>query len=131
MGLKHVRFDDLVGTESEDVVPHTFTIDGTEIDSLDLLPETFAAVEALLTKRDPEPFLALFAPDAPRKQRTKAEVDEIRRVARENGLEVKDSGRLPRKIVLWYENYLAEREGEGQEEATTPTPPAKPVRARK
>lgn len=126
MGLKQVRFDDLLGTESEDVTPHTFTVDGVEVDPLDLLPSTFAAVEALLVKRDPELFRELFAPAA-RTQRTKAEVDEIRKVARENGYEVQDSGRLPRKVVTWYENtYLPEQaakaEGEGEEE--TPTPPA-------
>lgn len=134
MGLKQVRFDDLLGTESEDVTPHTFTVDGVEVDPLDLLPSTFAAVEALLVKHDPEPLRGLFAPPAVRAQRTKAEVDEIRRVARLNGYEVQDSGRLPRKVVLWYENtYLTElAEAKAEEGEDTPTPaPAKATRARK
>ena len=131
MGLKQVRFDDLLGTESEDVTPHTFTVDGVEVDPLDLLPSTFAAVEALLVKHDAELLRGLFAPETPRKQRTKAEVDEIRRVARANGFEVQDSGRLPRKVVTWYETtYLTEpAEGEGKGEET-PTVPVKASTAR-
>lgn len=124
MGLKQVRFDDLLGTESEDVTSHTFTVDGVEVDPLDLLPGTFAAVEALLVKRDPELFRELFAPAA-RTQRTKAEVDEIRKVARENGFEVQDSGRLPRKVVTWYENEYLPGQAEGEAEEETPTPPVK------
>lgn len=128
MGLKQVRFDDLLGTESEDVTSHTFTVDGTEVDPLDLLPGTFAALEALLAKHDPEPLRTLFAP-AVRTQRTKAEVDEIRRVARENGFEVQDSGRLPRKVVTWYENtYLPAEQAEEEAEEETPTPPVKATR---
>lgn len=125
MGLKQVRFDDLLGTESEDVTPHTFTVDGVEVDPLDLLPSTFAAVEALLVKHDAELLRGLFAPAA-RTQRTKAEVDEIRRVARENGFEVQDSGRLPRKVVTWYETTYLTEQAEGEEE--TPTPPVKATR---
>lgn len=131
MGLRQVRFDDLLGNESEDVTSHTFTVDGVEVDPLDLLPSTFAAIEALLVKHDPDLLRGLFAP-AVRTQRTKAEVDEIRRVARENGFEVQDSGRLPRKVVLWYENeYLpGQAEGEG-EETPTPAPAKATTRARK
>lgn len=131
MGLKQVRFDDLLGTESEDVTPHTFTVDGVEVDPLDLLPSTFAAVEALLVKHDAELLRGLFAPEAPRKQRTKAEVDEIRRVARANGYEVQDSGRLPRKVVTWYETtYLTELAGNEGGETPTPAPAVKAGTAR-
>jgi hypothetical protein len=121
MGQKTVRFDDLLGTETDEVAPHTFTVDGVEVDPLDLLPSTFAALEALLAKHDAEPLRALFAPEQPRKQRTKVEVDAIRAAARQfGGFEVQDSGRLPRKVVLWYENHYLPALAEADAQAETP-----------
>lgn len=103
--------DDLVGTLVEDEnlikmeVPVSFDgHDGT----LDLLPTTYEAVRALLLDKDPGGVRTVFSvADTQVVRRTKEELDEIRRLARAAGFDVKDAGRPSKQVEKWYtETYL-------------------------
>jgi hypothetical protein len=133
MGSKTVRFDDLLGTESPEVTQHKFTVDGVEVEPLDLLPSSFEALEALLVKRDPDLLRAVFAP-ATVARRSHEEIEHIRTVANEaknpdgsKMFEVKGTGRLPRTVITWFEteyepaqaNAEANAEGNAEGEAAS------------
>lgn len=128
MGSKTVRFDDLLGTESSEVTQHKFTVDGVEVEPLDLLPRSFEAIEALLVKRDPDLLRAVFAPNTtPR--RTPEENEVIRAAARtaQNAdgspmFDVKPTGRIPNAVETWYNTVYVPAQGEQEPEGKQATP---------
>ena len=104
--------------------------DGT----LDLTPVTYEALRALLVDRDADGVRAVFAGDIP-VRRTKEEMDEIRRLAREAGFDVKDTGRPSKQVEKWYtETYLPSLTPVGEYNTTGDadmTPAAAPASNRK
>jgi hypothetical protein len=126
MGVKTVHFDDLDGEESTEVQSHKFTIDGVAVDDLELKPVNFEAIETFLAKRDPSLLQAVFAPSTVAR-RSHEEIEAIRSAARAakntDGspmFDVKNTGRLPRTMITWYETEYepAQSEGEGEPEGT-------------
>jgi hypothetical protein len=128
MAQKTIYVDDLTGDEvDENTIKHgKLTLDD-ETEQLDLTPVTYDALRALL-HRDPEPLRAVFAP-ATVVRRTKTEIEHIRNVAREfGGFDVKDTGRLPRTVVEWFENeYTPAQEGTGDADSNADSEPATPT----
>lgn len=129
MAQKTIYVDDLTGDEVDETTAHRgvkFTVNGTEGKPLDLSPVTYDALAALVLNGDPDGVRAVFAPDTV-VRRTKTEIDHIRSVAREfGGFDVKDTGRLPRAVITWFETeYLPAQENSGvQDDAGDAESPA-------
>lgn len=104
MGQKTVFYNDLTGDELDeatakrDVVLRVGDVEG----KLDLDDVTYDALVALV-HGDADGLRAVFGSPASTR-RSKTEIDHIRTVAREAGYDVKDTGRLPRTVIAWFED---------------------------
>jgi len=124
MSAKTIYVDDLTGDEVDEnaaargvVVTVKLGDTVTEGKPLDLTPVNYEALVAL-ANGDPDGVRAVFAP-ATVTRRSKTEIDHIRTVARENGYDVKDTGRLPRTVIEWFENEYQEAEANKPEAPET------------
>lgn len=111
MATRTVRIDDLTDVENAEVTEHRVALDGQE-GTLDLAPETLAALELFLLKADVSGVRDMFAAHATRApRRSKEDTDAIRawgrtelkgkRVNYEG--EINDTGRLPKLLVDAFE----------------------------
>jgi hypothetical protein len=118
MGQKIILVDDLDG-KTENAVPVSFFVDGQEYE-IDLGPaneEKYKKIfedhrKMLLKLAESGRPVKRQTPLAAPRGRTKEQLDEIRRWARNQGFEVKNNGRIPDKVIDAYEtrNRLAEIE---------------------
>lgn len=130
MGQKITYTDDVLNTDLDDgvMLRKKFAYDGVEVE-LEVGPETDEAFTRFveLTDNRGSVLRELFAPDA-RKVRSKAEMDAIRKAAREAVNEdgsamfekINDTGRLPNVVYTWYDNeYLPAQAAEAEQEQDT------------
>ncbi|MFL4910048.1 Lsr2 family protein [Streptomyces sp. MMS24-I2-30] len=95
-----VYYDDLTGTESDEIGTHRFSLNGVDYE-IDLTPENYDKLDEAL-----RPFIESGrklgrVKGAGRVRRAAAEgpsTEEVRAWARENGYEVNDRGRVPKEV---------------------------------